>query len=85
MRLGHPSPKASFVYQDASAGPDQKIADGLTSSSARLKARKRTVSTVALIVQVGQGEAAGLARTRSEAESRSDPLPAVPYRSLTMK
>ena len=54
------------------------------SSSARLK-RRRTIEAFALIIEVGQGEAPGLARTRSEAESRSDPLPAVPFRSLTMK
>ncbi len=58
-RLGHASANTALIYQHASADRDRSIADGLAASYYE--------------VQAGQGEAGGLTRTRSEAESHSDP------------
>ena len=85
VRLGHSSPNASLVYQHASADRDQKIADGSTKLYRKAEGRAAEGRALDLMAEVGQGEAAGLARTRSEAESRSDPLPAVPRGTLTME
>jgi integrase len=64
-RLGHSSAAAALRYQHATVDRDQAIARALSGLV--------TPQDDSAPVEVAQGTAAGRARTRSEAESRSDP------------
>jgi integrase len=68
-RLGHASSDAALRYQHATQDRDVAIARALSD----LASARSDHSEPRQDGQVGQGEAAGLARTRSEAESHSDP------------
>jgi integrase len=74
-RLGHVSANAALIYQHATAERDRSIAEGLATSYYDAERSREDEGSCAARGQrqVGQGEAEGVARTRSEAASRSDP------------